>query len=92
MVSINFLSPPDETTLLLEMLEELATPCCCCSVQGWDQAGSVYLDYFHISSQMMQLAEDTEQLSDYLLEELQSGLVKLAIRIGRLDCQTPTEL
>ena len=84
--------PPDETSLLLELLEELSVPSSCVLIQGWDQAGSVYLDYLHISSQMTQLAEDTEQLSEYLLEELQSGLEKLAIRIGHLPCLTPTQV
>lgn len=74
------------------MLELLSDPSHCAMIQGWDQAGSVYLDYLHITSQMLQLAEDTEELSEYLLEELQSGIEKLAIRIGRLPCHTPKEV
>jgi hypothetical protein len=85
-------SPPDETDLLLELLEELSSPSSCALVQGWDQAGSIFLDYLHISSQMVKLAEDTEQLSDYLLEQLQSGLEKLAFRISHLPCLTPTQV
>ena len=91
-VTVHLSSPPDETDLLLELLEELSAPSSCALVQGWDQAGSVFLDYLHISSQMVQLAEDTEQLSGYLLEQLQSGLEKLAFRIGHLPCLNPTQV
>lgn len=85
------LTHTDETTLLLRVLEELSDSCSA-SIQGWEQAGSVFLDYLHISSQMTQLAEGREELSEYLLDQLQGGVEKLATRLGGLPCHTPSEV
>ena len=82
----------DETSLLVEMLEKLSDTSCSATIQDWDQAGSVYLDYLRIASKMQQLAEGKEELSQYLLEQLQSGVERLAVRIGRLPYLTPAEV
>ena len=81
---------PDETSQLLDMLEVLASHCS--FIHNWEKAGSVFLDYLHISSRVLQLADNTDDLTDYLLDQLQSGVDKLAVRIHQLPCHTPTDV
>ena len=81
---------PDETSQLLDMLEVLASHCS--FIHNWEKAGSVFLDYLHISSRVLQLADSTDDLTDYLLDQLQSGVDKLAVRIHQLPCHTPTDV
>ena len=61
-------------------------------IQHWENGGSVYLDFLHVSSRIHQLAKMAGEPTAYELDEIHIGLEKLAHRIGQLPCQTPMEM
>ncbi|KAK1875220.1 Nuclear pore complex protein Nup98-Nup96 [Dissostichus eleginoides] len=74
----------DNHNFLLEFLEGLAVPERSVTIQDWDTAGGVYLDYIRV----IQTLERIQQLESagYELERLHSDVTSLCSRIELLPC------
>ncbi|KAL3043126.1 hypothetical protein OYC64_020945 [Pagothenia borchgrevinki] len=74
----------DNHNFLLEFLEGLAVPERNATIQDWDTAGGVYLDYIRV----IQTLERIQQLESagYELERLHSAVTSLCSRIELLPC------
>uniref|UniRef100_A0A8D3AM94 Nuclear pore complex protein Nup98-Nup96 n=1 Tax=Scophthalmus maximus TaxID=52904 RepID=A0A8D3AM94_SCOMX len=75
----------DNHDYLLEFLEGLAVPEHSTSIQDWDTAGRVYLDYIRV----IKTLQDIQQVnSGYELERLYTDVTSLCGRIELLPCST----
>uniref|UniRef100_A0A8D3BN44 Nuclear pore complex protein Nup98-Nup96 n=1 Tax=Scophthalmus maximus TaxID=52904 RepID=A0A8D3BN44_SCOMX len=76
----------DNHDYLLEFLEGLAVPEHSTSIQDWDTAGRVYLDYIRV----IKTLQDIQQMenSGYELERLYTDVTSLCGRIELLPCST----
>uniref|UniRef100_A0A667YSH9 Nuclear pore complex protein Nup98-Nup96 n=1 Tax=Myripristis murdjan TaxID=586833 RepID=A0A667YSH9_9TELE len=74
----------DNHDYLLEFLEGLAVPERSTTIQDWDTAGRVYLDYIRV----IQSLQDIQQMenSGYELERLHASVTSLCGRIELLPC------
>lgn len=89
-VVYNFVGETDELQHMLEQLEPHAG-----HVQGWDNGGSIFLDYLRISNRFRQLSLSSsphKPLSEYNLESLLEGLKLLSGRISLLPEDTPRKV
>jgi len=77
-----------DTQSLLEMLEQLSDRST--EIQNWSSAGSVYLDFLHISDKLEEFTK-SEEVTSCELEELDVGLRALTHRIDQVPCRTPKE-
>ena len=82
----------DDTDELLRMLEQLAVSERRGLVQGWDSAGSVFLDFLRIRNQFQQLSLSKDTPSQYQLESLHMGVKQLAPRISQLPSDSPRKV
>lgn len=89
MCQLDYVLHAEDTDELLHMLEHLAAPERSGQIQSWESAGSVFLDYLHISSTCQQLSEIPSELE---LEALHIGLKQLAARISQLPSDTPRQV
>uniref|UniRef100_A0A3Q2E9I9 Nuclear pore complex protein Nup98-Nup96 n=1 Tax=Cyprinodon variegatus TaxID=28743 RepID=A0A3Q2E9I9_CYPVA len=76
----------DDHDYLLEFLEGLAVPEHSASIQDWDTAGRVYLDYIRV----IKCLQDIQQMENtgYELERLYADVTSLCSRIELLPCRT----
>uniref|UniRef100_A0A8C2Z3Q0 Nuclear pore complex protein Nup98-Nup96 n=1 Tax=Cyclopterus lumpus TaxID=8103 RepID=A0A8C2Z3Q0_CYCLU len=76
----------DNHDYLLEFLEELAVPEHSATIQDWDTAGRVYLDYIRV----IKTLQDIQQVesSGYELERLYADVTSLCSRIELLPCSS----
>uniref|UniRef100_A0A672YF31 Nuclear pore complex protein Nup98-Nup96 n=1 Tax=Sphaeramia orbicularis TaxID=375764 RepID=A0A672YF31_9TELE len=76
----------DNHDYLLEFLEGLAVPEHCATIQDWDMAGRVYLDYIRV----IKTLQDIQQMENtgYELERLYTEVTSLCSRIELLPCST----
>ncbi|XP_062289256.1 nuclear pore complex protein Nup98-Nup96 isoform X2 [Scomber scombrus] len=76
----------DNHDYLLEFLEGLALPEHSSSIQDWDTAGGVYLDYIRV----IKTLQDIQQMEStgYQLEGLHTDVTSLCSRIELLPCST----
>ncbi|XP_044227526.1 nuclear pore complex protein Nup98-Nup96 isoform X2 [Thunnus albacares] len=76
----------DNHDYLLEFLEGLAVPEHSTTIQDWDTAGRVYLDYIRV----IKTLKDIEQMENagYELERLYTDVTSLCSRIELLPCST----
>uniref|UniRef100_A0A3B4TS50 Nuclear pore complex protein Nup98-Nup96 n=1 Tax=Seriola dumerili TaxID=41447 RepID=A0A3B4TS50_SERDU len=76
----------DNHDYLLEFLEGLAVPEHSTTIQDWDTAGRVYLDYIRV----IKTLQDIQQMENagYELERLYSDVTSLCSRIELLPCST----
>ncbi|XP_062261704.1 nuclear pore complex protein Nup98-Nup96 isoform X7 [Platichthys flesus] len=76
----------DNHDYLLEFLEGLAVPEHSTSIQDWDTAGRVYLDYIRV----IKTLQDIQQMehAGYELERLYTDVTSLCGRIELLPCRT----
>ncbi|XP_028276799.1 nuclear pore complex protein Nup98-Nup96 isoform X2 [Parambassis ranga] len=76
----------DNHDYLLEFLEGLAVPEHSTTIQDWDTAGRVYLDYIRV----IKTLRDIQQMENagYELERLYSDVTSLCSRIELLPCST----
>ncbi|XP_072230778.1 nuclear pore complex protein Nup98-Nup96 isoform X2 [Leuresthes tenuis] len=76
----------DNHDYLLEFLEGLAVPEHSATIQDWDTAGGVYLDYIRV----IKTLQDTQQMESdgYQLERLYTDVTSLCSRIELLPCST----
>ncbi|XP_041863790.1 nuclear pore complex protein Nup98-Nup96 [Melanotaenia boesemani] len=76
----------DNHDYLLEFLEGLAVPEHSATIQDWDTAGSVYLDYMRV----IKTLQDIQQMENagYELERLYTNVTSLCSRIELLPCST----
>lgn len=76
----------DNHDYLLEFLEGLALPEHCATIQDWDTAGGVYLDYIRV----IKTLQDIQQMENagYELERLYTDVTSLCSRIELLPCRT----
>ncbi|KAM4620966.1 nuclear pore complex protein Nup98-Nup96 isoform 2-T3 [Polymixia lowei] len=76
----------DNHDYLLEFLDGLAVPERSATIQDWDTAGRVYLDYIRV----IQTLRDIQQMdgSGYELERLHGDVTSLCSRIELLPCST----
>ncbi|KAM4544989.1 nuclear pore complex protein Nup98-Nup96 isoform 2-T3 [Odontesthes bonariensis] len=76
----------DNHDYLLEFLEGLAVPEHSATIQDWDTAGGVYLDYIRV----IKTLQDTQQMENdgYQLERLYTDVTSLCSRIELLPCST----
>ncbi|KAK2827957.1 hypothetical protein Q5P01_018991 [Channa striata] len=76
----------DNHDYLLEFLEGLAVPEHCATIQDWDTAGSVYLDYIRV----IKILQEIQQMENagYELERLHTDVTSLCSRIELLPCST----
>ncbi|XP_074466676.1 nuclear pore complex protein Nup98-Nup96 isoform X2 [Sebastes fasciatus] len=74
----------DNHDYLLEFLEGLAVPEHSATIQDWDTAGSVYLDYIRV----IKTLQDIQQMENagYELERLYTDVTSLCSRIELLPC------
>ncbi|CAF97362.1 unnamed protein product, partial [Tetraodon nigroviridis] len=76
----------DNHDYLLEFLEGLAVPEHSATIQDWDTAGRVYLDYIRVIKTLQEI-QQTEN-TGYELERLHSEVTSLCSRIELLPCTT----
>ncbi|XP_011615072.2 nuclear pore complex protein Nup98-Nup96 isoform X2 [Takifugu rubripes] len=76
----------DNHDYLLEFLEGLAVPEHSATIQDWDTAGRVYLDYIRVIKMLHEI-QQTEN-AGYELERLHSEVTSLCSRIELLPCST----
>ncbi|XP_067347794.1 nuclear pore complex protein Nup98-Nup96 isoform X3 [Channa argus] len=76
----------DNHDYLLEFLEGLAVPEHCATIQDWDTAGSVYLDYIRVIKTLQQIQQ--MENAGYELERLYTDVTSLCSRIELLPCST----
>ncbi|XP_035998550.1 nuclear pore complex protein Nup98-Nup96 isoform X1 [Fundulus heteroclitus] len=76
----------DNHDYLLEFLEGLAVPEHSASIQDWDTAGRVYLDYIRVIKSLQDI-QQTEN-AGYQLERLYTDVTSLCSRIELLPCRT----
>lgn len=76
----------DNHDYLLEFLEGLAVPDHSATIQDWDTAGRVYLDYIRV----IKTLQDIQQADNagYKLEHLYTNVTSLCSRIELLPCST----
>uniref|UniRef100_A0A8P4GNZ8 Nuclear pore complex protein Nup98-Nup96 n=1 Tax=Dicentrarchus labrax TaxID=13489 RepID=A0A8P4GNZ8_DICLA len=76
----------DNHDYLLEFLEGLAVPEHSATIQDWDTAGRVYLDYIRV----IKTLQDIQQMENagYELERLHTNVTSLCSRIELLPCST----
>ncbi|KAM9348606.1 nuclear pore complex protein Nup98-Nup96 [Symphorus nematophorus] len=76
----------DNHDYLLEFLEGLAVPEHSATIQDWDTAGRVYLDYIRV----IKTLQDIQQMDNagYELERLYTDVTSLCSRIELLPCST----
>ncbi|XP_033491350.2 nuclear pore complex protein Nup98-Nup96 isoform X1 [Epinephelus lanceolatus] len=76
----------DNHDYLLEFLEGLAVPEHSATIQDWDTAGGVYLDYIRV----IKTLQDIQQMENagYELERLYTDVTSLCSRIELLPCST----
>ncbi|XP_068187416.1 nuclear pore complex protein Nup98-Nup96 [Antennarius striatus] len=76
----------DNHDYLLEFLEGLAVPEHSATIQDWDTAGRVYLDYIRV----IKTLQDIQQMENtsYELERLYTDVTSLCSRIELLPCST----
>ncbi|XP_040006276.1 nuclear pore complex protein Nup98-Nup96 isoform X3 [Xiphias gladius] len=76
----------DNHDYLLEFLEGLAVPEHSSTIQDWDTAGRVYLDYIRV----IKTLQDIQQMENagYELERLYTDVTSLCSRIELLPCST----
>ncbi|TNN29003.1 Nuclear pore complex protein Nup98-Nup96 [Liparis tanakae] len=76
----------DNHDYLLEFLEGLAVPERSATIQDWDTAGGVYLDYIRVTKTL----QDVQQVetSGYALERLHADVTSLCSRIELLPCSS----
>lgn len=76
----------DNHDYLLEFLEGLAIPEHSATIQDWDTAGRVYLDYIRV----IKTLQDIQQMDNagYELERLHTDVMSLCSRIELLPCST----
>uniref|UniRef100_A0AAQ5XIS9 Nuclear pore complex protein Nup98-Nup96 n=1 Tax=Amphiprion ocellaris TaxID=80972 RepID=A0AAQ5XIS9_AMPOC len=76
----------DNHDYLLEFLEGLAVPEHSATIQDWDTAGRVYLDYIRV----IKTLQDIQQMetAGYELERLYTDVTSLCSRIELLPCST----
>ncbi|XP_061596390.1 nuclear pore complex protein Nup98-Nup96 isoform X2 [Cololabis saira] len=76
----------DNHDYLLEFLEGLAVPEHSATIQDWDTAGRVYLDYIRV----IKTLQDIQQIESagYELERLYTDVTSLCSRIELLPCST----
>uniref|UniRef100_A0A8C9Y5R3 Nuclear pore complex protein Nup98-Nup96 n=1 Tax=Sander lucioperca TaxID=283035 RepID=A0A8C9Y5R3_SANLU len=76
----------DNHDYLLEFLEGLAVPEHSATIQDWDTAGRVYLDYIRV----VKTLQDIQQMENagYELERLYTDVTSLCSRIELLPCRT----
>ncbi|XP_051793901.1 nuclear pore complex protein Nup98-Nup96 isoform X2 [Acanthochromis polyacanthus] len=76
----------DNHDYLLEFLEGLAVPEHSATIQDWDTAGRVYLDYIRV----IKTLQDIQQMESagYELERLYTDVTSLCSRIELLPCST----
>lgn len=76
----------DNHDYLLEFLEGLAVPEHSATIQDWDTAGRVYLDYIRVRKTL----QDIQQMENagYELERLYTDVTSLCSRIELLPCTT----
>uniref|UniRef100_A0A3Q3NAH8 Nuclear pore complex protein Nup98-Nup96 n=1 Tax=Mastacembelus armatus TaxID=205130 RepID=A0A3Q3NAH8_9TELE len=76
----------DNHDYLLEFLEGLAVPEHSATIQDWDTAGRVYLDYIRV----IKTLQDIQQMENagYELERLYTDVTSLCSRIELLPCRT----
>ncbi|XP_038564772.1 nuclear pore complex protein Nup98-Nup96 isoform X4 [Micropterus salmoides] len=76
----------DNHDYLLEFLEGLAVPEHSATIQDWDTAGRVYLDYIRV----IKTLQDIQQMENagYELERLYTEVTSLCSRIELLPCST----
>ncbi|KAM7397467.1 hypothetical protein PAMA_005657 [Pampus argenteus] len=76
----------DSHDYLLEFLEGLAVPEHSATIQDWDTAGRVYLDYIRV----IKTLQDIQQMENagYELERLYTDVTSLCSRIELLPCST----
>lgn len=76
----------DNHDYLLEFLEGLAVPEHSATIQDWDTAGRVYLDYIRV----IKTLQDIQQMENagYELERLHTDVTSLCSRIELLPCST----
>ncbi|XP_070699287.1 nuclear pore complex protein Nup98-Nup96 isoform X2 [Pempheris klunzingeri] len=76
----------DNHDYLLEFLEGLAVPEHSATIQDWDTAGGVYLDYIRV----IKTLQDIQQMENagYELERLYTDVTSLCGRIELLPCST----
>ncbi|XP_056140469.1 nuclear pore complex protein Nup98-Nup96 [Lampris incognitus] len=76
----------DNHDYLLEFLEGLAVPERSTTIQDWDTAGRVYLDYIRV----IETLQDIQQMENagYELERLYTDVTSLCSRIELLPCST----
>ncbi|XP_034746769.1 nuclear pore complex protein Nup98-Nup96 [Etheostoma cragini] len=76
----------DNHDYLLEFLEGLAVPEHSATIQDWDTAGRVYLDYIRV----VKTLQDIQQMENagYELERLYTNVTSLCSRIELLPCST----
>ncbi|KAM4726112.1 nuclear pore complex protein Nup98-Nup96 isoform 1-T2 [Anableps anableps] len=76
----------DNHDYLLEFLEGLAVPEHSASIQDWDTAGRVYLDYIRVIKSLQEIQQ--MESSGYELERLYTDVTSLCSRIELLPCRT----
>jgi nuclear pore complex protein Nup98-Nup96 len=81
-----------DTSSLHHMLSVLSDPSCSSDIHNWENAGSGYFDYLQISSRLQRMAQDSEAVGSYELEELLAGLTRLAHRVRHLPARNPREI
>ncbi|XP_014858981.1 PREDICTED: nuclear pore complex protein Nup98-Nup96 [Poecilia mexicana] len=78
----------DNHDYLLEFLEGLAVPEHSASIQDWDTAGRVYLDYIRVIKSLQDIQQMDSSGAGYQLERLYSDVTSLCGRIELLPCRT----
>uniref|UniRef100_A0A3P8RHI4 Nuclear pore complex protein Nup98-Nup96 n=1 Tax=Astatotilapia calliptera TaxID=8154 RepID=A0A3P8RHI4_ASTCA len=76
----------DNHDYLLEFLEGLALPEHCATIQDWDTAGGVYLDYIRVIKTLQHIQQ--MENAGYELERLYTDVTSLCSRIELLPCRT----
>ncbi|XP_030603052.1 nuclear pore complex protein Nup98-Nup96 isoform X2 [Archocentrus centrarchus] len=76
----------DNHDYLLEFLEGLAVPENCATIQDWDTAGRVYLDYIRVIKTLQEIQQ--MENAGYELERLHTDVTSLCSRIELLPCRT----
>uniref|UniRef100_A0A3Q1I7K2 Nuclear pore complex protein Nup98-Nup96 n=1 Tax=Anabas testudineus TaxID=64144 RepID=A0A3Q1I7K2_ANATE len=77
----------DNHDYLLEFLEGLAVPEHSATIQDWDTAGRVYLDYIRVIKTLQKIQQVMEN-AGYELERLYTDVTSLCSRIELLPCST----
>uniref|UniRef100_A0A3Q2PB64 Nucleoporin 98 n=1 Tax=Fundulus heteroclitus TaxID=8078 RepID=A0A3Q2PB64_FUNHE len=77
----------DNHDYLLEFLEGLAVPEHSASIQDWDTAGRVYLDYIRVIKSLQDI-QQVRPNAGYQLERLYTDVTSLCSRIELLPCRT----